>query len=113
MMDSIVNSVWRHYTDPHAICHKLRLCPKEYKVRNLTEDINNILKGKPDKEWEVPSQKKLLKVVHISDVHVDLFYTAGASMKCSEPVCCRSNVTMQLEHKDAFSRVLSKDYLRT
>ena len=28
MMDSIVNSAWRHYTDPHSLCHKLRLCPK-------------------------------------------------------------------------------------
>lgn len=28
MMESIVNSVWRHYTDPHSICHKLRVCPK-------------------------------------------------------------------------------------
>jgi sphingomyelin phosphodiesterase len=51
MMDSIVNSVWRHYTDPHAICHKLRFCPKEYKIRNLTADINKILSGKPDKQW--------------------------------------------------------------
>lgn len=28
MIDSIVNSLWRHYTDPHAACHNLRLCPK-------------------------------------------------------------------------------------
>lgn len=28
MTDSIINSVWRHYTDPHAVCHKVRLCPK-------------------------------------------------------------------------------------
>ena len=83
MMDSIVNSVWRHYTDPHSICHKLRLCPKEYKVRNLTQDINKILEGKPNKEWEQPTKKKLFKVMHISDVHVDLFYTEGAAMKCS------------------------------
>lgn len=51
MMDSIVNSVWRHYTDPHSICHKLRFCPKEYKIRNLTQDITQILQGKPDKQW--------------------------------------------------------------
>ena len=49
MSDSIINSVWRHYTDPHAVCHKVRLCPKEYKIRNLTEDMDKILKGKPEK----------------------------------------------------------------
>lgn len=111
MMDSIVNSVWRHYTDPHAICHKLRLCPKEYKIRNITNDINAILSGKPQKEWEMPTKKKLIKVLHISDVHVDMYYTAGAAANCSEPVCCRSNVTMQLDHKEVVNRILSKQYL--
>jgi len=31
--------------------------------------------------------------MHISDLHPDLFYTVGANTKCSEPVCCRGNVT--------------------
>ena len=30
MVHPITNSLWRHYTDPHAFCHKIRLCPKEY-----------------------------------------------------------------------------------
>ena len=29
--------------------------------------------------------------MHISDLHIDLFYTAGAESKCNEPVCCRVN----------------------
>ena len=49
--------------------------------------------------------------MHISDVHVDLYYTAGAAAKCSEPVCCRSNVTSQLSHKEVVNRVLNKQYL--
>lgn len=49
--------------------------------------------------------------MHISDVHVDLFYTVGAAMKCSEPVCCRSNVTMKLQHKDAWNRILNDQHL--
>ena len=51
MTDSIINSVWRHYTDPHGVCHKVGLCPKEYKIRNLTQDMDKILKGKVQKEW--------------------------------------------------------------
>jgi hypothetical protein len=27
--------------------------------------------------------------MHISDLHIDIFYTAGAESKCNEPVCCR------------------------
>lgn len=34
--------------------------------------------------------------MHISDLHVDLFYTTGAESKCGEPTCCRSNSTAKL-----------------
>lgn len=27
--------------------------------------------------------------MHITDVHLDIFYTAGAESKCNEPECCR------------------------
>lgn len=27
--------------------------------------------------------------MHISDLHVDIFYTAGAESLCNEPECCR------------------------
>lgn len=113
MSDSIINSVWRHYTDPHAVCHKVRLCPKEYKIRNLTEDMDKILKGKLEKEWEKPTMRKTIKVMHISDLHIDLYYTAGAAMNCSEPVCCRSNVTSKMSHKEVVDRLLNKQYLET
>ena len=107
MSDSIINSVWRHYTDPHAVCHKVRLCPKEYKIRNLTADMDKILEGKPGKEWEKPTKRKTLKAMHISDLHIDLYYTAGSAMKCTEPVCCRSNVTSKMTHKEVVNRMLN------
>lgn len=31
--------------------------------------------------------------MHISDLHPDLFYAPGSPVVCTEPVCCRSNVT--------------------
>jgi len=54
-------------------------------------------------EWKVPfpnekprgtkrpvtSGREPLKVVHYSDVHVDLLYEEGATANCSKPVCCR------------------------
>jgi hypothetical protein len=83
MMDSIVNSLWRRYTDPHAVCHNLRMCPKEYEIRNLDDDIKQILTAKPNKEWEKPTNRKILKALHISDLHPDLYYTVGAPAKCT------------------------------
>mgnify|MGYP003437732515 CR=1 FL=1 len=45
--------------------------------------------------------------MHISDLHPDLFYTVGAPGKCTEPVCCRSNVTMKMNPKDIWNRILN------
>ncbi|KAK2603211.1 hypothetical protein N8I77_009685 [Diaporthe amygdali] len=36
-----------------------------------------------------PSGQTPLKVVHISDIHVDLNYTTGASYNCTKNICCR------------------------
>ncbi|KAG4439668.1 hypothetical protein IFR05_004865 [Cadophora sp. M221] len=36
-----------------------------------------------------PSGGKPLKVVHISDIHVDLSYKAGSSYSCTKNICCR------------------------
>ena len=33
---------------------------------------------------------KPLKMLHISDIHLDLWYTTGSNSICNEPVCCRS-----------------------
>ena len=31
-----------------------------------------------------------LKMLHLSDYHLDLWYTVGSNSLCNEPVCCRS-----------------------
>ncbi|CAK5281363.1 unnamed protein product [Mycena citricolor] len=37
-----------------------------------------------------PSTQKPIQVVHISDIHVDLDYTVGASFNCTKNICCRA-----------------------
>lgn len=56
-------------------------------VRNYTVPMIAPLvnRTKPD-----PSGKTPLKVLHITDTHVDLDYTTGSSYNCSEPICCRA-----------------------
>lgn len=34
-----------------------------------------------------------LRLLHLSDIHVDPKYTPGAEAKCSEPLCCRHGIT--------------------
>lgn len=69
------------------------MCSQEYVKRNLDADVARILQGRPDKVWEKPTLRKKLKVMHISDLHIDLFYTPGMPSRCTEPVCCRVNST--------------------
>ena len=47
MVHSIVNSAWSRFTDPHMVCHVVYLCPKEYIIRNVTEEIQRIVRDKP------------------------------------------------------------------
>ncbi|KAM3525687.1 hypothetical protein NHJ13051_003860 [Beauveria bassiana] len=42
-----------------------------------------------DAKSPAPSNKKPLKVVHYSDIHVDPLYVAGSSTECKKPICCR------------------------
>jgi sphingomyelin phosphodiesterase len=93
MVPLILNSAWMHYSDPHLICSELKMCPQEYTKRNLDADVAKILQGRPDKTWEKPTLRKKLKIMHISDLHIDLFYTPGMPSRCTEPVCCRVNST--------------------
>ena len=46
-----------------------------------------------------------MKVLHISDLHPDLFYTPGSEVDCQEPVCCRANVTSSISLEEAFSKI--------
>lgn len=34
--------------------------------------------------------KKLISVVHLTDIHIDPYYQEGAAAACGEPLCCRS-----------------------
>ncbi|KAM3502989.1 hypothetical protein MY11210_008879 [Beauveria gryllotalpidicola] len=42
-----------------------------------------------DAKTPAPSNKKPLKVVHYSDIHVDPLYVAGSSTECKKPICCQ------------------------
>ena len=32
-----------------------------------------------------------LRILQLSDIHVDLLYKAGSNANCGEPLCCRGN----------------------
>ncbi|XP_025016767.1 sphingomyelin phosphodiesterase-like [Tetranychus urticae] len=37
---------------------------------------------------------RVTKILHITDIHADLFYSPGSDAECGRPVCCRSHETL-------------------
>merc|ERR1711962_1174715 len=46
---------------------------------------------KNDNSYKFPTEKnrKTLKVLHITDVHIDEDYAENSDAECSQPLCCR------------------------
>lgn len=67
-------------------CYEVyHLCDVPY-VRDFESSFP---KPKPlNKTRPAVSGKEPLKVVHISDIHVDLSFTVGANANCTEDICC-------------------------
>ncbi|CAJ0928189.1 unnamed protein product, partial [Mesorhabditis belari] len=40
---------------------------------------------------DIPTGKPVLNVLHLTDVHVDMYYQVGSEAKCGEPLCCRGD----------------------
>ncbi|KDR69557.1 hypothetical protein GALMADRAFT_104017 [Galerina marginata CBS 339.88] len=72
----------------------LKSCPQP-----PPNDLTNLLstwfkKPKPHKAVAPPpSGKQNLRVVHLSDFHIDPRYTIGAEAKCENALCCRPGVS--------------------
>jgi sphingomyelin phosphodiesterase len=49
--------------------------------------------AKPNTSRPGPSGETPIQIVHISDIHVDLFYETGASYNCTKNICCRPYTT--------------------
>ena len=76
--------------------------------------VNNILATKPKKLENDDfvnnlyddiaadtANRETIKAVHISDVHLDQYYLAGAASKCGSFLCCRAETGMAGPGEDA------------
>ena len=90
MTPIIVSSLAKHYLSPTRVCPAIYLCPDFYKELNLQAYINETLRDKPVRPDPVPTGRETIKLLHISDMHIDFDYTPGTEGKCGEPVCCEA-----------------------
>lgn len=89
-MPIIIPSLAKHYLGPTRVCPTILLCSDYYKELNLDEDIATILKDKPVKADPTPTGRKTVKMLHISDMHIDFEYVPGTEANCGDFQCCEA-----------------------
>ena len=67
----------------------------EPQIQGLTRKKKLTLEGKKLKREAAQtfenSQNSGLKILHLSDIHIDPDYSGGSSANCQEPLCCRNS----------------------
>ena len=94
-----VENFFSKYIDTLLMCEKLELCPSQNPNKYVDPDeyALNILKDKKEhyKEKEVITNKKQLKVLQVTDIHLDLKYNENGKAECYYPMCCRDTPTSE------------------
>ena len=101
-------------TSQHNLCtYQFEVCDMEgYKKRNMKEEIFEMLAHKPEaaksndyvnKMYKANKHKtgEPVKIVSISDLHIDYEYMTGASNNCGKILCCRSDSGKPLKQEEA------------
>ena len=116
MGDSVWSGLTGHILRSDFVCARaFGFCSKP-KFKYLDNDayIARVLKDKPDfiknndyvdKQYEMirndTKPRKTIKVMHATDIHVDLEYTEGYDADCGEPICCRKENGFPKDPKNA------------
>ena len=89
--DVFIGILANKYLDSDRLCVDLGYCTTPtYVEENFTNYVVNTMKGKPPGPGPVPTGRKSFTFAHVSDIHLDVYYTTGANENCDEPLCCRT-----------------------
>ncbi|XP_071502433.1 sphingomyelin phosphodiesterase-like [Diadema antillarum] len=92
--DELIGVLTLHYLSPDQVCGTL-LGPSCATTYDPNSDWNVTFPNNPKPPVTPVKLPKpgspTLRVLHISDLHVDLMYQPGSNAECGEPICCRSN----------------------
>ena len=73
------------------LCHKLGFCLEGEEAEDTYDYAIRVLKGKPNKKREdIDFTAPRIKMLQITDIHLDVQYKENSSVFCDEPVCCRT-----------------------
>ena len=116
MGDVVVPQILDFLLSPSYACGRIGgFCSShQWKTLDSSDYIQRILKDKPDflKDNDFvnqqyrqinadPSPRKTVKVLHITDLHLDFEYKEGTNVHCDEPLCCREHNGLAPSPEDA------------
>eukprot|EP00340_Litonotus_pictus_P011302 CAMPEP_0170539930 /NCGR_PEP_ID=MMETSP0209-20121228/104313_1 /TAXON_ID=665100 ORGANISM="Litonotus pictus, Strain P1" /NCGR_SAMPLE_ID=MMETSP0209 /ASSEMBLY_ACC=CAM_ASM_000301 /LENGTH=490 /DNA_ID=CAMNT_0010842137 /DNA_START=739 /DNA_END=2208 /DNA_ORIENTATION=+ len=91
--DIIYFSILDHYFDSEFVCTAIGVCSNHYYTLSADDFAREVLKDKPEIVEEPSfSSKKPLKVLQLSDMHIDPKYKENSEADCGQPACCRDRV---------------------
>ena len=100
LMPNLLNSVFK----PEYFCSRVSgFCNRpKYIVKSSKKYVDNLIAEKPehikDNEFisnlyeeikQDPNPRPTVKIMHMSDIHLDFEYKVGANTYCGKPICCR------------------------
>lgn len=93
--------------EPAEVCGLVvQGCDGAFDPFNATWSVE-IPGGKPSHtDKPVPQNKPVLKVLHLSDIHIDNEYVIGAEVNCGELMCCRPPQDSNVSPRQAFKSLL-------
>jgi len=88
------------YTAPHIgpeeVCAGLKACPPRVippgpapGIQGIRSNLSDFSGEKPWVQWKRPNTG-LGKILHLTDIHLDLTYAEGSNPLCGQPLCCRA-----------------------
>jgi len=87
--DIVYDSIMDHYLDSEFVCTFIKVCKNHYIPYNPDEYAIKILKDKPEINPPIFPSNSTLKILHLTDLHIDFYYEAYSEAECGEPQCCR------------------------
>ena len=88
---TFIDSIILRAGNEENLCHKLGFYFEGEEVEDTFDYAIRVLKGKPNKKREeIDFDAPKIKMLQITDIHLDVQYIENGTVFCDEPVCCRT-----------------------
>ena len=90
----LFENLFSKYFEGYFLCEKIDLCPTQKPKKYINPDnyAKRLLNSKVKRLKEnIKENGKTLKVLQITDIHLDIEYQEGTSGECKYPICCRNS----------------------